>query len=367
MTTRSHLFIALALLTCPACAVDEDEAEFRLDPNTAGNSGGGTVFNTSELDDRRFSEITHATEWKSAKQTIQIVDEPNMPGIRMTQLVLKTGESLVAFQSQGGWLVGYDAEHQKYEGDDFLESVWTIKHADWGEALTMQLVEADVSGDLPRYRFLHLDSDGKGAKVGTANCPEGTDSAGNGGDGRARLLSGFSIDEDSGNLTESKYSTYFACNTGATGKAADLGFYDLGVHGVTAEKGTDPWLPLELAIRVIRADYCYEGKSFTEPGTGVFIEDYWGVIESSPDLTAPVEAVWGPKGLLCRGTGRQESIDCGENLPVCEPDVALTDYPEARFITRLATKPGPIQLPPIKDSPLDPQLPTIPDDPLPNY
>lgn len=57
MQSFTRAIFILVALTGPACA-PEDDLEFR----TTLGGGGGTVFNIHALEQRRFSELTPATE-----------------------------------------------------------------------------------------------------------------------------------------------------------------------------------------------------------------------------------------------------------------------------------------------------------------
>lgn len=155
----------------------------------------------------------------------------------------------------------------------------------------------------------------------------------------ARLLSGFTLDEQTGDVSPLANNTYIACTNGATGKAATWGFYDLAL-------GEADWKILEVAIRMIRADYCYDGVSFTHPGVEMMFEDRWRPAGDPSDL--PIEAVWGPDGLLCRGQGRSVEVPkaCGGvAIPACEDEASFALHPEAMVITRPGGRHATIELP----------------------
>ncbi len=336
---RPHLQLILASLLFPACAVEYDEDEFRYAPDSGGTSGGGTVFNTSELDKIGFSELTPKD---SSDDPVLFGGQPSqasyMPGFKLEALVLAGGLALKGFTLDGYELVGVGPLNKLYKGEALLESTWTISRANTPH--TMTLTSAETLKDVPRYEFTYTDELG----VERSTCPPGPD-----GDGTARALPGFSLNENTGRITDAPETTYFACDTGATGKAADLGFYDLAVEhnkeaGIYSVKdGLLPWKPLEVAIRVLRADYCYTGDSYTKPHTPVWIEDRWGVIGPKPGkLGSQIEAIWGADGLLCRGVGRQvdlDEVDCELDIgetdpPMCKPGQTIDSFPGALFITR---------------------------------
>jgi hypothetical protein len=122
---------------------------------------------------------------------------------------------------------------------------------------------------------------------------------------------------------------HLACDTGATGKVAALGYHDVAL-------ANDDLALFEVGIRALRADYCYDGASHTEPGVAFLLADVWGLrAASDEEAKRPVEAVWGRDGLLCAGEGRKTDIACEEPAPPCEHPVNFATYPDALYITRL--------------------------------
>jgi hypothetical protein len=335
---RTYLLLTLVTLACPACAVEDDETSLRFLPSTTGNTGGGVVFNTNEMDDIRFSELTPevADDDPQAEQEPLAVNVPGsmMPGFVLTSLKLHKGLPLAGFAVDLGQIVGFDALNFEYQGTVLLGSEWTIAHVNKGDPKMMRLAEIVATDDgFSRYRFVHTNED----EVTASTCPTGPT-----GPGLARVLAGFSLNEKSGAVTHAPDTTYFACDTGATGKAADLGFYDLVADSAASDLD---WKPFEAAIRAIRADYCYTGDSFTEPGTPVLIEDRWGVMPTSA-TPGTIEAVWGANGLLCRGKGRHTPIACDVPVPACKAK-ALSEYEGGLLLTRVPLGIAEVSVPPL--------------------
>lgn len=305
---RSPVGSLLASLLLIACAPeDDDDVALRGVLITGGNSGGGTVFNTHALDEQVFSEL-------------EPLGHPHL-GPGLDSVSLAGGIEVLQVAEEAGELVGFDWLGHKYSGAALLGSQWVIGFNMGLLEIPMFLLDITEHGGVPHYQFYHHQGD-----VELPNCPEGQD-----GPGHARVLSGLSVDEDDGEVSEVPGLLYLACDTGATGKAADLGYYDL------ARSKEDLEL-FETAIRVLRADYCYDGDSHTQPGVALVLEDRWELHGPDEDhATNPVEAVWGPSGLLCRGKGRLKDIECLNKRKVadCPKDTSFATYPDALFITRL--------------------------------
>lgn len=302
MQSFTRAIFILVALAGPACA-PEDDLEFRTTLGGGGGSGGGTVFNTHALEERRFSELTPA-------------DEDSL-GVALLDVELGDGAGVASFAVVDGALVVEDERGEKREGAALVGSRWWVGNALWLPHAPMEIAEvAEVDG-VTHYVFVHP---GDGGLV--KNCVGATD-------GLVRVLSGLSLDERTGDLTPSPATTFLACTNGAVGKAAAWGYYDLA-------RALDDLAVFETAVRVVRADYCYDGASHTEAGTMLLVEDIWGV-RGPADPGRPIEAVWGPHGLVCAGTPRQAGhgpIACdGVAVPAC--DGALKKQVDAWFVTRL--------------------------------
>ncbi|MCA9653487.1 MAG: hypothetical protein H6712_12535 [Myxococcales bacterium] len=102
----------------------------------------------------------------------------------------------------------------------------------------------------------------------------------------AYLVPGLHVSETNGAFTlDTLFSSgYMACRSGAVGKSISWG-YSPWTHDVQTH---------ELATRMVRADYCGTGTSYTEVGTAIWVESTLVAQDSvSPDpLIYDVEAVW---------------------------------------------------------------------------
>ncbi|MDC0716621.1 ADYC domain-containing protein [Nannocystis bainbridge] len=297
----------LASLLWTACAPEDEAAELRV-LLTGGNSGGGTVFNTHVLDEHEFSEL------------VPSLGVPHM-GVRLDRVALADEEDLAGLVEDTGELIGVDGFGETRRGAALLGSAWSIGFNMGMVNRTMFLIDAFEADGVPRYRFYHHQGD-----VEVPNCPDAANEPGS-----ARVLSGLTIDESTGEVSAAPGTLYLACDTGATGKAAELGYYDLA--RTTGDLGL-----FETAIRVIRADYCYDGTPHTQAGVELVLEDVWWIHGATEQyFKSPVEAAWGHDGLVCRGKGRLEDIDCldKKEVPICPEGATFATLPDALFITRI--------------------------------
>ena len=85
---------------------------------------------------------------------------------------------------------------------------------------------------------------------------------------------------------------------------------------------------------MVRADYCYNGQSWTKPGIALKVEDIWNI--NDPDPGREIEAVWGADGLICANRGRHvKDIKCpGLVIPTCNPKLLLAEHDGGLFMTR---------------------------------
>jgi hypothetical protein len=85
-----------------------------------------------------------------------------------------------------------------------------------------------------------------------------------------------------------------ACTSGALGKCLLLGYLPW------AQAPERPMLQLFRAcLRMIRADYCGDGRSWTRTGVVIDVFDIFGVHGPDPATTMPLEAAWSPQGADC--------------------------------------------------------------------
>jgi hypothetical protein len=299
MKRFTHSILLVVFVHLPACAAEDEEGiEFRTTLGTG--SGGGPVFNTNQIDDHSVSELLQPMGVEHQDFALQSVE-------------LAGGKAAAYFTIEDGDIVVHDEQGGIYTGVQLLESLWSLS----GVSIFMtplRLSETVKIDGWPHFRFVRGPDD-------QGTCVGGPDPI------YARMLPGFTLDEDTGKISPLPGNTYVACTNGATGKAAAWGYYDLAA-------ALDDWDALEVAIRAIRADYCYKGVPYTKVGVPLEIEDRWGV---RPPGTGTIEAMWGRDGLICRNLSRSGPWPtCAvQGTPPCAEDVMLASFPEALFITRL--------------------------------
>lgn len=93
-----------------------------------------------------------------------------------------------------------------------------------------------------------------------------------------------------------------ACTAGARGKCVMLGY-----RPWASARGGESLAPYFAAcVRMMRADYCGDGRSHTRPGVRVDMWDRAGVQAAQTDM--PFEAAWGPDGALCLARARVTDV-----------------------------------------------------------
>jgi len=61
-------------------------------------------------------------------------------------------------------------------------------------------------------------------------------------------------------------------------------------------------------VRMMRGDYCGDGRPFTRDGTWVDIYDRIGIQKSDEDASLTFEAAWGPGGAICVAKTRLKDL-----------------------------------------------------------
>ena len=135
------------------------------------------------------------------------------------------------------------------------------------------------------------------------------------------VIRDLSIDLKSGDMKDRKDTIQIACDSSAVGKVPYFGFLP---HVV----GTKV---VETIVRMIRADYCGDGTSFTEPGQKLQLEDVWGA-NAFFDPAGKDEAFWVVgAGAVCLGVPRHAGVTyedvrnhCG--IEECKDGASMADY-----------------------------------------
>lgn len=311
---RTSLALALAL-TAPVLAgcdepLDEetDAASFR-----PGTGSGGIYLNTNRTLEVLWSELDVTGAWHD--------------GVRLAGVQVPRDKSATTFLtldqvwSSKGELRGRIGA-TNYGGAQFLGSRWKLQIEDPNLGvttltLTVQGYSYDPALQLHKYSFQYLNPV---TKQNEPTCSE-TDLADQ---YRAVVYENITVDTDSGKIGKRPSTIYFACISGAVGKAATWNYkpYDpaLGVEGFTA------------AVRSVRADYCGDGFSWTKPGNALQLKDVWGK-HDFVDPKLDTEAIWTPSGAACLYSPRWDTefkyddVTCaGEHVKMCAPEDGLGSF-----------------------------------------
>jgi hypothetical protein len=93
-----------------------------------------------------------------------------------------------------------------------------------------------------------------------------------------------------------------ACTAGARGKCVMLGYRPWA----KADDGASLGPYFAACVRMMRADYCGDGRSHTRAGIKVDIWDRAGV--QAPQTDLPFEAAWSPDGAVCLRRARVPAV-----------------------------------------------------------
>ncbi|MBL9100140.1 MAG: hypothetical protein JNL82_04225 [Myxococcales bacterium] len=128
-------------------------------------------------------------------------------------------------------------------------------------------------------------------------------------------------------ITAAPRSLTIACVGEAAAKMKLLDFHPAGTRGATVAQR-------QATLRMITADYCGTGQSFTATGTPVAWRDADGRV-TPPFGEDVMEALWDEHGAICLDTPRvvaRGDVDAVCSLPTCE-GMALTDGATWRTMT----------------------------------
>lgn len=119
-----------------------------------------------------------------------------------------------------------------------------------------------------------------------------------------------------------------ACTAGARGKCVMLGY-----RPWAAARDGEPLAPYFAAcVRMMRADYCGDGRSHTRPGVRVDMWDRAGVQTAQTDM--PFEAAWSPDGALCLARTRVTGVSTLEDVLAACPRLAALPPAECEARSR---------------------------------
>jgi len=298
------LLLAALALGCDAVdagVVDDSDDAVTLRP---GSGGGGVWLNTNAIGTHAFSEID--------------LQEAQHDGVQMVRVRIKgpndTWPELEKVEFSGGQLRG-KIGNTYYSGAQLVDSKWDLKLVQGTNQTPATMWISDFEEAEPgelRYTFHYNDVNGNPIPMCDPD-PQG--------DIAAVPIQDISVNDTTGVITTRSNTLYLGCTSGAVGKAVVWGY--------------KPWerslKEFEAAVRMVRADYCYDGHSWTVPGTPLEIRDKWDINDFLNE-SHPTEAIWGTTALQCLGTPRNigylyDQVTCsGATLSPCAPGADLSTY-----------------------------------------
>jgi len=246
--------------------------------------------------------------------------------------------ALATIEAREGRLVPLDAEGEVLDPSRLVGAELTVLDPyDQATRVRVDAVARDApvpAGPLAFYEVSRWDEP---AERWVPYCERGPD-----GLALAMALPGRWHDEGKTFVPDARDFT-LTCTGGANGKCARLGF----VPGLDTVGG-EPLTPyFEACVRMMRADYCGDGRSYTEAGVPVDLIDRAGQQPVWTDDALDFEAVWSAGGAVCVHRVRNPAITLDVLVDAC-PRLAdavgddclegdLLSEPEARLVNRSAT------------------------------
>ncbi len=289
---------------------DEVEAEAEFAGEVEFRPIGGVWLNTSSIGPVLFSALDlDGQQLDGMTLTDVLIKRPGGQWLRMDTVDVHSG------QIRGKRQATY------YTGADLVGSRWLLTPAQ-GAPVEMWIASYSViSATETRYTFQTLDPDGAPIHV----CDPSIQ-----GDYSAIPIKDITIDHTTGAMAARERTLYLACVSGAVGKARTWG-YGLGTLA-----------SFEAAVRMVRADYCYDGASWTITGTAVQVQDDYD-INGFLHGQYPTEGVWTTGGLACLGQPRSKAFTAGQVIcggaavPTCPANLDMATYPGALYWTKAGT------------------------------
>jgi hypothetical protein len=217
------------------------------------------------------------------------------PDGRKYRLTVKDGE-FVAY-SPGGPV----AEGEKMVG-------WSLLVTINGKADQVQILGYQA-GPVSQYALAMRDGEGVMKNI----CPSFADSPS---EPASTLIFGERYDfETKEVIAEQESWVNFACRGEALFKMKAMGYVPDETKAIHRQA----------TLKMLTADYCGSGHSFTEDGTPLIMQNNEGTIgKDAGELGGEVEALWNEYGALCLTTPRLASLDeIAEHctLPVCDEEL----------------------------------------------
>ena len=371
-----YLVPALALTLATACEspqdnfVEENLAQedegFRSGRSTRGGGTGGILLNTNNMGEWEFTELpldgtfhrdvkllgveNAAFDYGGGRPSWEHDDTVSPVGI---DTVGSTGVFDLHVDNSH-MLTGTTTDGQFLQHGDFHNSLWTIQvdpayipdldaagvTHDGGGVVELRLEvgwyhpdgiapvppglgedgdEHWVAGtdSAPTYTFIYEKFGQEHSTCSTALAPGASFV-------EAALYNDVVIDESNGEVTYEEDMLQIACLEGAIGKAGAIwGYWPDDMDDPSTLSPGDVRENFETVTRMIRADYCGDGQSWTAPGTGVQVFDVFAHTPATSHITdygtmrPGVEAVWAPGGAVCLDDERVSGLRPACGLTPC--------------------------------------------------
>lgn len=311
---------------------ETDDVEFRVGGLTTGrrlntNSVGGHFFDELPLDGGTHEGVTLVSvDYYPAGVDMDTATGIGAP-IPLVKSSISVYGSLMYAMREDGWYV---------IDTDFQQTVWHITTPGGDYNLVVETSGYPGSSEY-FYSFYWSEVDHPETPQPTCVMPGEEQVT------TAAIYRDLDVHPDGG-ITQEPNLLDIGCIAGSMGKSAAWGYrppYDIYSNGYTPEDLDR----LQASSRMIMADYCGDGTSFTVQGTPIYLQDKIGVNDSLSGLFVwpgpQDEAVWSSSGAICLDLPRLHSglfvwPTCnGQFLPSCWPsasDLLFAD-PNAHFRT----------------------------------
>jgi hypothetical protein len=296
--------LTLALASVAGC----DAEDFGAGDVSLRPGGNGILFNTSWIGTFDFGEFHD--------EFSTLHNDTMLQGVTVTS-EYKGNYYSIPLQSvwaEDGQIFG-KGDGQTFSGHQFDESVWSFQMLIDGDKVDVTVKIKSVTDDGGKnwkYVFKHnynaTDANGNCLVSQSKEAKKGEESDGEGDDQEclipvcqddpdmigeqyeAIVTEDITVDTVTGVIEKSaKPAMYWGCVSGAVGKAGNWGY--------RLEHLDHEHSMFEAAVRMVRADYCGTGDSFTTPGQQVTLTDIFGYNHLAQSYKT--EAIWDPKGAAC--------------------------------------------------------------------
>lgn len=318
MNTQKQQIAALsALMTITtACAGDEpgDDLEFRTSFGCSSCGVGGS----------NSAQVNAAYVGPFAVGSLHLDGAPNADGV--TVLGLRSpGGTTYALRTDGDELVAWDAVTDAPVATGAALVGWTLAlySSSTAEPLDVQILGHDAQvpslaeggAPLSGYALAYDDPSNPGELVPV--CQRSADGPAA---IAATVIRGELYDEESKDVLAAPDSLTIACFGYAAAKTKLLGYGPNQEFPGDDEPATAA--QRQATLRMLTADYCGSGRSFTAHGTPLAWENAAETVTTQVTRWIDIEAIWDDDGALCLSNPRLATLDevadhC--EIPLCTP------------------------------------------------